>query len=294
MIPQRPPGPVLTSADHTLLRALVYQRAGLVLEPGKEYFAELRLGALANDEGFADASHVMDALRTEESWGGLHRLVVESLAVCETSWFRDLHTWDALRTIWIPELLQRRAAARELRIWSAACASGQEPYSLAMMLREHFPQLFEWKITLLATDFSTTMLRRARDGEYSQIEMNRGLPAPLLVRYFRKDRQEWRLRDDVRAMVEFRELNLTGPWPVLPAVDLVLMRNVLIYFDTSTRRRVLRQLHGALAPDGGLVLGGGETTLTMDDSFEPMNQGRTVIHRPRQRTPQEANRWKAA
>ncbi len=294
MIPPRPSGPVLTAADHTLLRALVYQRAGLVLEPGKEYFAELRVGALAYTEGFADAAQVMEALRTEESWGVLHRLVVESLAVCETSWFRDLHTWEALRTHWLPELLQRRAAKRELRIWSAACASGQEPYSLAMMLREHFPQLSGWEVTLLATDFNTAMLQRTREGDYSQIEMNRGLPAPLLVRYFRKDRQDWRIREDVRAMVEIREVNLTGSWPLLPAMDLVFMRNVLIYFDTSTRRRVLRQLHGCIAADGGLVLGGGETTLTMDDCFEPMTQDRGVIHRPRPRNHEEANRWKAA
>lgn len=294
MIPPRPPGPVLTQADHTMLRALVYQRAGLVLEPGKEYFAELRLGALAHDEGFADAAQVMEALRTEETWGVLHRMVVESLAVCETSWFRDLHMWDALRTQWLPELIQRRAETRELRIWSAACASGQEPYSLAMMLREHFPQILGWKLTILASDFSTGMLGRARDGAYSQIEMNRGLPAPLLVRYFRKQHHDWILREDVREIVEFRELNLTSSWPLLPTMDLVLARNVLIYFDSSTRRRLLRQFHGAIATDGGLVLGAGETTLTMDDSFEPMNQGRTVIHRPRGRNPEEVNKWKAA
>jgi chemotaxis protein methyltransferase CheR len=293
MIPPIPPGPVLTSADHIMLRQLVHQRAGLVLDPGKEYFAELRLGALANDEGFADASQVMDALRTEESWGLLHRRVVESLAVCETSWFRDLHTWDALRTQWLPELIQRRAATRELRLWSAACASGQEPYSLALMLRENFPQLSTWKVTLLATDFNSAMLRRASEGAYSQIEMNRGLPAPMLVRHFRKEQHDWRLHEDVRSMVEFRELNLAAPWNHLPMVDLVLMRNVLIYFDAPTRRRVLRQLHGAIALDGALVLGGGETTLTIDDSFEAVNQGRAVFHRPRPR-PEEVKSWKAA
>lgn len=294
MIPPRPPGPVLTHADHQLLRTLAYERAGLVLEPGREYFAELRMGALAHDEGFADASQIMEALRTEEHWGLLHRRVVESLAVCETSWFRDRPMWDALRDTWLPEWVERRAAVRELRIWSAACASGQEPYSLAMLLREHFPQLHGWRITILATDFCTAIMRRAEAATFSQIEMNRGLPAPLLVRYFRKEQHDWRLREEVRSMVEFRELNLTRAWPALPRFDLVLMRNVLLYFDTTTRQRVLGQLPAVIAPDGGLLLGGGETALAFEQTFDAVTLGRAVIHRPRPRTSEEDTVWKAA
>ena len=271
----------LTAADHAMLRTLLHQRTGILLEPGKEYFVEMRIGALASDEGFSSPAEVLDALRTEEAWGVLHRRIVESLVIAETSWFRDLHPFEELRRTALPGLLQRRSETREIRIWSAACASGQEPYSLAMLLREHFPQLASWRVQLLATDFSTTLLRRARAGLFSQIEVNRGLPAPMLVRHFRKEGADWRLRDELRALVEFRELNLTGPWPVLPTQDVIFLRNALLYFDAATRRAVLHNVRRTLAPDGLLFLGGGETTLTMDESFEPVTLGRTVAYRPR-------------
>lgn len=273
--------PVLTSQDHAMLRTLLHQRTGIRLEEGKEYFVEMRLCSLATDEGFGSPADVLEVLRTEENWGVLHRRVAECLAIAETSWFRDVHPFDELRRSILPQVIQRRAATRELRIWSAACASGQEPYSVAMLLREHFPQLVSWRVHLLATDFSTSVLRRAREAVYSQIEVNRGLPAPMLVKWFRKDGLDWRLRDDARNAVEFREFNLTAPWPAMPPQDIVLMRNVLLYFEPPTRRAVLRNAHKVLAPDGLLFLGGSETTLMLDDSFEPVTFGRTVAYRPR-------------
>ena len=273
--------PALTAPDYAMLRTLLHQRTGIRLDEGKEYFIEMRLCALATDEGFGSPADVIEVLRTEENWGVLHRRVAEALAIAETSWFRDVHPFDELRRSVLPQVIQKRAATRELRIWSAACASGQEPYSVAMLLREYFPQLVSWHVHLLATDFSTTVLRRAREAVYSQIEVNRGLPAPMLVKWFRKDGLDWRLRDDARNAVEFRELNLTAPWPAMPAQDIVLMRNVLLYFDTPARRAVLRNVHRVLAPDGLLFLGGSESTLTNDDVFEPVTFGRTVAYRPR-------------
>lgn len=273
--------PVLTTQDHAMLRTLLHQRSGIRLDEGKEYFVEMRLCALATDEGFGSPADVLEVLRTEESWGVLHRRVAECLAIGETSWFRDLHPFDELRRSVLPQLVHRRAESRELRVWSAACASGQEPYSVAMLLREHFPALHAWRVQLLASDFSTSVLRRAREAVYSQIEVNRGLPAPMLVKYFRKDGLDWRLRDDVRGAVEFREINLTQPFPAMPTQDVVLLRNVLLYFDAPTRRAVLRNVHRVLAPDGLLFLGGSETTFVMDESFEPVTFGRTVAYRPR-------------
>lgn len=264
-----------------MLRTLLHQRTGIRLAEDKEYFVEMRLCSLATDEGFASPADVLEVLRTEENWGVLHRRVAECLAIAETSWFRDVHPFDELRRSVLPQMMLKRAATRELRIWSAACASGQEPYSVAMLLREHFPQLISWRVHLLATDFSTSVLRRAREAVYSQIEVNRGLPAPMLVKWFRKDGLDWRLRDDARNAVEFRELNLTAPWPAMPPQDIVLMRNVLLYFEPPTRRIVLRNVRKVLAPDGLLFLGGGETTLTMDESFEPVTFGRTVAYRPK-------------
>jgi chemotaxis protein methyltransferase CheR len=276
-------GNALDDADHQLLRRLLHDRTGVVLDPSRNAFVEMRLGALATENGFPSLPDVMDALRTEESWGVLHRLVVETLAIAETSWFRDVALWDELLHTILPGLLDRRAGTRRLSLWSAACASGQEPYSLAMLLEEHAAALAGWDVKLLATDFSHTMLKRARAGAFSQLEMNRGLPVARLVRHFTKRSDAWEVRPAVRARVEFRELNLAQPWPALPPMDLVLLRNVLLYFAPELRRRVLRQLAQVLQPDGILVLGASETPLTMDDSFEAVALERTVVYRRRPR-----------
>ncbi len=271
----------LSEADHALLRRLLHERTGVVLDPSRDYFAEMRLGSLATETGFSSLPDVLEALRTEESWGILHRLVVEALAIAETSWFRDAHLWEELRLTILPGLLERRQGSRRLHLWSAACATGQEPYSLAILLQDLAPALAGWDVQLLATDFSQTILKRARAGSYSQIEMNRGLPASQLVRHFRKTSDSWELKPEVRERVEFRELNLAIPWPVLPQMDLVLLRNVLLYFEPTLRQRVLRRLAQTMHPDGLLVLGAGETTLTMDDSFEAVPLARTVVYRRR-------------
>jgi len=279
--PERRPN-ALTHADHEFLRTLLHQRTGILLDPSREHFAEMRLGGLANDLGFDSLPDVLEALRTEEHWGVLHRLVVEALAISETSWFRDAHLWQELRETILPGLLERRRATRALHLWSAACASGQEPYSLAMVLHEMADRLAGWDVRLLATDFSQGILKRARTASYSPIEINRGLPASQLVRHFRKGSDAaWALKPDVVARVEFRELNLANPWPELPPMDVVLLRNVLLYFEPELRQRVLRQLARLLRPDGVLVLGAGETTLTMDDSFEAVPLARTVVYRRR-------------
>jgi chemotaxis protein methyltransferase CheR len=221
----------------------------------------------------------MESLQTEGERGELHRAVVESLAITETSFFRDLHPFEALKNVILPERLTNRPADRCLNIWSAACSSGQEPYSIAMLIRDRFPQLVSGGVRLLATDLSQTMLERARSGLYTKIEVNRGLPAPMLVRYFTQSEQSWQIRADLRHMVEFRELNLAASWPSMPFMDVIFLRNVLLYLDAETRRHVLRNVARCLRPDGVLVLGGGETTLTLDDSYEPVQIDRAVCYR---------------
>jgi chemotaxis protein methyltransferase CheR len=158
----------------------------------------------------------------------------------------------------------------------AASSHGQEPYSLALLLREHFPELAGWKIALLASDLSRDVLARAREGRYNQIEVNRGLPAALLLRYFEQHGTDWQLRPEVRRMVDFQEINLARPWPSLPRMDLVLLRNVMIYFDVETKKGILGRVARLLRPDGYLLLGGAETTINLDDSYrrvEPLRSG---------------------
>ena len=269
--------PALSEQEMTWLRRLLKQRSGVVLDPEKSYLAETRLATLAMNEGFDSVGTLLDSLRTEEEWGLLHRKVVDAMMITETSFFRDVHAFQALRTSILPALIERRAAERTIHVWCAACASGQEPYSLAMLIREHFPQLASWNLRIIGSDVSETMLARSRAGVYSQIEVNRGLPAALLVRWFDRAGDEWRLRDPIRHMVEFREINLAGTLPALPPMDVVLLRNVLIYFDGFTRRAVLEGVRRCLRGDGTLLLGSGEATLKLDRGYEPVPAGKSVV-----------------
>jgi len=179
----------------------------------------------------------------------------------------------------LPELIRkRRTTTNMLSIWCAACSSGQEPYSVALTLRDLLPDLGPWTIQLLASDLSEKMLDRARSGVYQQLEVNRGLPARHLVRYFTQDGARYHLRSDIRDMVTFFQHNLGGDWMKIPQVDVLFMRNVLIYFDIETRRRILRLVRRHLKPDGFLVLGAAETTLNLDDSFKRARFGRAVLY----------------
>jgi chemotaxis protein methyltransferase CheR len=250
------------------IRRLVHQRSAVVLEARQAYLAEARLMPLAEEYGFRSVTELVNRLRAEP-FGGLHRRVVEAMTTNETCFFRDPGCFEGLRTDVLPAIVRARAAQRRVRIWSAACSTGQEPYSIAMLLREFAPDLSGWNLELVASDLATEVLRRAQGGTYSQLEVNRGLPAALLLKYFTKQGLEWRLNEDVRAMVEFREINLIEPWPAtLHGLDVVLLRNVLIYFDVETKRSILANVRRVLRPDGYLVLGSAETTLMLDDAFE--------------------------
>jgi len=272
-----PPG--LDATERARVCALVRRRTGVVIAEDKGYLVDARLTTFASREGFAGLADLVDALHMEPESGPLHRAVVETLLIAETSWFRDIHPFESLRTRVLPALIERRARTRTLDLWCAACATGQEPYSLAILLLEHFPQLADWRVRLVASDVSLTMLERARDASYSALEMNRGLPAPLLVRWFEKAGERWRVREVVQRQVELREINLAGPWPQMPAMDLILLRNALIYFDIPTRKAVLRNVARRLHPDGVLLMGAGESPVGLDDAFVPVTDGRTVSFR---------------
>ncbi|HEV7279038.1 MAG TPA: protein-glutamate O-methyltransferase CheR [Pirellulaceae bacterium] len=193
--------------------------------------------------------------------------VVEAMVTTETSFFRDVRPFDVLRESVIPRLLERRRSQKRLNIWSAACSSGQEPYSIALLLKENFPELRDWIIYLLATDVSNEMIARARSGAYSQAEARRGLSDDLRAKWFHQEGNVWRIDERIREMVTFSQLNLAGPWPGMPRMDLVLLRNVLIYVDIPTKKSIFAKVVRTVADDGYLLLGGSETTLNLDDSF---------------------------
>lgn len=268
----------LAPSDFEYVRTLVHERGGIVLEPSKAYLVETRLAPLVREHGMGSISALVGRLRGQRH-GGLHSAVVEALTTNETSFFRDVHPFEALRQVLIPELVKQRSASKSLVIWSAACSSGQEPYTVAIVIREHFPQLANWNIRIMATDLSEAILTKAASGLYTQMEVSRGLPAPLLVKYFKREGASWRLSPEIRRMVTFKKLNLTQSWPAMGPVDLLMLRNVLIYFDLATKRAILERARQVLRSDGMLLLGGTETTLGVDDRYQRVAVDRTVYYR---------------
>jgi len=264
--------------DFEFFRGWLRARSAISLDPGKEYLVEARLTSVAVKAGLSGAGEVLGRLRGRPPLE-LEIEVVEALTTNETSFFRDWRPFEALRTRLIPDLVAARGSDHRLDIWSAACSSGQEAYSLAMMLADHFPALASWQVKIHCTDLSTEMVSRARAGRFTQLEVNRGLPAPLLVRHFRQEGSDWLVSDALRARVAAQQLNLAGPWPALPAMDVVLMRNVLIYFDLPTRAAVLDRVRRLLRPSGALLLGSAETTAGIHDGYRRDEAGGSVFFR---------------
>jgi chemotaxis protein methyltransferase CheR len=267
----------LSPPDFQFVSQLVRQRSAIVLEPEKSYLLDARLTPLAKAEGFASLDAMVAAMRSRP-FDALQRKVVEAMTTNETSFFRDLHPFDALKTVVIPEVMQRRKAERQISIWCAACSSGQEPYTIAMTLKD-MPQLAGWTVRILGTDLSSEMVTRSRNGRYGQIEVNRGLPANLLVRYFEKKGVEWEVKPEIRQMCEFRELNLIEPWGTIPPMDVIFLRNVLIYFNVETKRTILANARKVMRPWGYLFLGGAETTINLGDVFERVQFDRAGCYR---------------
>ena len=265
----------MTQQDYDSICRLLRERSAIVLEAGKEYLVEARLAPLVRQLKLNSIGELIAQLRCQAG-NGLSRQIVEALVITESSFFRDHHPFEALRKVVIPDLITRRRDERRLHVWCAASSTGQEPYSLALLFREHFPEVAQWKISLLASDLSRQVLDRAREGRYNQIEVNRGLPAALLVKYFEQHGTDWQIKPSIRSMVDFQEINLAQAWPALPRLDLVLIRNVMIYFDVETKKAILGRLARLLRPDGYLLLGGAETTLNLNDSYrrvEPQKSG---------------------
>ena len=264
----------LSSSDFQYVSNLVRAQSALVLESGKEYLVESRLAPLAKAEGLDSVEDVVRRLRREPR-GEIVDLVVEAMTTNETLFFRDNHPFQSLREEVLPRVIERNAATKSLSIWCAASSSGQEPYSLCMLLRDHFPELSNWNVRIIASDISKSMLRRVKTGSYSQLEVNRGLPAKMLVKYFSKDGATWQISPELIKMLELREINLCKSWPVLPSFDIVMIRNVLIYFDNETKREIMGKIRGLLKPGGFMFLGGSETTINLDDAFARVRQGAT-------------------
>jgi chemotaxis protein methyltransferase CheR len=267
----------MTPLDYEYLRKFLKDRSGLDLSSDKQYLVESRLLPLARKAGLPGIDELVAQIK-----GGSNAIaadVVEAMTTNETFFFRDKLPFDHLRDAVVPDLLQARAGRRSLRIWCAASSTGQEPYSIAMCLKEMGAQLSGWRIEIIATDLAPSVLEKSRAGIYSQFEVQRGLPIQLLVKYFKQVGEMWQLNADIRAMTQFKQLNLLQDFSHLGTFDVIFCRNVLIYFDQDTKVNVFKRLAKAMEPDGFLALGAAETVVGLTDAFKP-HPDKRGLYRP--------------
>lgn len=254
----------ITAENYAFLQSQIHCESGIVLDETKMYLVESRLLPIVKKERLGSLNDLCSLLRAIDS-KGLRRQVVEAMTTNETLFFRDIAVFDAAQKTVLPRLIEQRRSTQTISLWSAAASSGQEAYSLAILLLEM--GLGSWKIRILGTDLNSQILERARAGRFMQIEVNRGLPARYLVKYFHRCGLEWQLGDEVRRMVQFQTFDLRQSMRGMGPFDLVFCRNVLIYFDTGTKKKILGEICRVMADDGLLVLGSAETTINLDSRF---------------------------
>ncbi len=255
--------------DFDMLATLLKQRSGLILTKDKAYLLETRLMPVARKHGMRDLDQMCDTIRTRKDPKVIAD-ITEAMTTNESLFFRDTRPFDQFRDVVLPQLMVARSASRKIRIWNAACSSGQEPYSLCMILKEMQATMSGWRVEIVATDISDEMLDKAKSGIYSQFEVQRGLPIQMLVKYFKQNGDKWHIDSSLRSMVDYRPFNLLEHPRGLGNFDLVFCRNVLIYFDQPTKTQVLSNISEVLAKDGVLYLGGAETVLGITDKFKPV------------------------
>lgn len=257
----------MTPLDYDFLRQCLKARSGLVLSADKQYLVESRLLPVARKAGLANLAELVTALKLAHD-AALMTAVVEAMTTNESFFFRDKTPFEHFRSTIMPALLAARRATRRIRIWCAATATGQEPYSLAMCLKEIESEIAGWRIEMLATDLSGEVLEKARSGLYTQFEVQRGLPIQLLIKHFSQSGELWQIAPAIRAMVRYQQLNLLADFTQLGAFDLIFCRNVLIYFDQETKTDVLNRMARVIAGDGYIVLGAAETVVGLTDRFK--------------------------
>ena len=259
----------MTPQDFDYLRQLLRQRSGLVLSAEKQYLAESRLLPVARKHGLSSLAELVGKLKAAAT-APLSVEVVEAMTTNESFFFRDKVPFEHFRLTILPALLAARAREKRIRIWCTACATGQEPYSLAMSLKSIGSALAGWRVEIVATDLSHEVLAKAKAGIYNQFEVQRGLPIQMLVKFFSQVGETWRVAPEIRGMVQFRPLNLLNDFASLGSFDLVFCRNVLIYFDQDTKISVLNRIARRMPSDSFLILGAAETVVGLTDAFKPM------------------------
>lgn len=264
-------------SDFDIYRDLLKEKSGLTLTPDKSYLLDSRLTPVARKWNYPNLEAMTHILRGVPS-PDLVKDVVEAMTTNETSFFRDTKPFDQFRDVIMPHMMKNRP--KKLRIWCAACSTGQEPYSLSMMIKENAAKFGGFQFEIIATDIDTSVIEQAKKAEYSQFEVQRGLPIQMLMKYFEQKADRWCLKNEIKSMVQFKQFNLLTPMTMLGKFDIIFCRNVLIYFDRDTKAGVLKNMSALLPDDGFVILGGAETVLGVTDAFKPMDNTRGIYIKP--------------
>ena len=268
-----------SDSDYEYLRGVVMEQSANLIDPSRNALFDTRLTPIARLSGATSLKDFVDMLKAGRP-AHLHRAVAEAMTINETSFFRDMTAFEMLREVILPQLIEQRMQKRQLRIWSAASSTGQEAYSLAMSIAEYFPNIAHWDVKIIGTDISRHVVEYAQKGRYRRLEVNRGLPARMLLKYMVREGEEWEVVPRVRSMCEFRYANLCAPVPQLPVFDLVMLRNVLLYFCQQDRSAVFKELHSKMVPSGYLVLGNAEQAEDSTNLFEVEFGANAYFYRP--------------
>ena len=268
-----------SDSDYEYLRGVVMAQSANLIDPSRNTLFDTRLTPIARMSGAANLQDFVNMLKAGRP-AHLHRAVAEAMTINETSFFRDITLFEMLREVMLPQLIERRMQKRQLRIWSAASSTGQEAYSLAMSIAEYFPDLAQWDVRIVGTDISRHVVDYAQKGRFRRLEVNRGLPARLLLKYMVREGEEWEVVPRIRSMCEFRYANLCTPQSQLPVFDLVMLRNVLLYFSQHDRRTVFGEIYRKIAPDGYLALGNAEQAEDSTNLFEVEFAANCYFYRP--------------
>jgi chemotaxis protein methyltransferase CheR len=268
-----------SDSDYAYLRDLVLEQSANLIDPSRNALFDTRLTPIARRSGAANLEDFVNMLKAGRP-AHLHRAVAEAMTINETSFFRDMTMFEMLRQVVFPQLIEERIETRRLRIWSAASSTGQEAYSLAMSLAEYFPDIAQWDVKIIGTDISRHVVDYAQKGRYRRLEVNRGLPARMLLKYMVREGEEWEVIPRVRSMCEFRYANLCAPMPHLPVFDLVMLRNVLLYFSQHDRKTLFKEIRQKVAPSGYLVLGNAEQAEDSTNLFEVEFAANCYFYRP--------------
>ncbi len=268
-----------SDSDYDYLRGLVMEQSANRIDPSRNALFDTRLTPIARLSGAANLEDFVNMLKTGRP-AHLHRAVAEAMTINETSFFRDITMFEMLRQVIFPQLIEERTQTRRLRIWSAASSTGQEAYSIAMSIAEYFPDLAQWDVKIIGTDISRHVVDCAQKGRYRRLEVNRGLPARMLLKYLTREGEEWEVVSRIRSMCEFRYANLCAPMPQLPVFDLVMLRNVLLYFSQHDRKVLFKEIHHKTAPGGYLVLGNAEQAEDSTNLFEVEFAANCYFYRP--------------